>query len=92
MKATERRLLTLVPRSRLGASWLGSPSAQGGLIVVQAELLSRAIAHLDTGPLPWLAAVALLRGAAAYGVQALGARTAASVKTGLRLRAAPPRK
>ncbi|WP_197350399.1 thiol reductant ABC exporter subunit CydD [Streptomyces bathyalis] len=84
MKATERRLLTLVPRSRLGAL-VGLAAAQAGLILVQAELLSRAIAHLDAGPLPWLAAVALLRGATAYGVQALGARTATSVKTGLRL-------
>ncbi|NDU78064.1 hypothetical protein GWI34_36510, partial [Actinomadura sp. DSM 109109] len=50
----ERRLLRLVPGRVLVV--LGVLAAgQGVLLVVQAELLVRAVAGLDAGPLPWLA-------------------------------------
>jgi ATP-binding cassette, subfamily C, bacterial CydD len=59
-------------------------AAQGSVIVAQADLLARTLAHLDTALLPWLAAVAVLRGALAWTVHAVSARAAASVKAGLR--------
>ncbi|MFF9899894.1 thiol reductant ABC exporter subunit CydD [Streptomyces longispororuber] len=83
MKPTERRLLTLVPRRAQG-TLAACAVAQACLIVLQADLLARMIAHRDLGPLPWLAAVAAVRGALTWTVQARAARVAARVKTGLR--------
>ncbi len=85
MKAAERRLLRMVPRPVRGAL-AAAALGQAVLIVLQAELLARAVARLDAGPLPWLAAVAVARGALTWAVQARTARTAAQVRTDLRAR------
>lgn len=83
MKGVERRLLGCVPR------WvtvvLGVLAAgQGVLVVVQAELLVRAVAGLDAGPLPWLAGAVAGRAALAWVVTVVAGRAAARVKRGLR--------
>lgn len=83
MKAVERRLLRCVPR------WvtvvLGVLAAgQGVLLVVQAELLVRAVAGLDAGPLPWLAGAVAARAGLAWAATLLAGRAAARVKRDLR--------
>ncbi|MGI8330292.1 thiol reductant ABC exporter subunit CydD [Actinomadura scrupuli] len=83
MKAAERRLLGLVPRRRLGVLAV-SAVAQGVLIVAQAELLARALARLEVTLLPWVIAVAALRGALGWAVHLLAASTGAGVRTRLR--------
>jgi thiol reductant ABC exporter CydD subunit len=83
VKAAERRLLTLVPR-RVRGALAAAALAQAALIVLQAQLLARAVSRLEAGPLPWLAAVAVARGALAWAVQVHAARTAARVRTDLR--------
>ncbi|MFC4053642.1 thiol reductant ABC exporter subunit CydD [Actinomadura syzygii] len=83
MKAVERRLLRLVPRRvvvGLGVLAVG----QGVLLVVQAELLVRAVAGLDAGPLPWLAGVVAGRAVLAWAVALVAGHAAARVKRGLR--------
>ncbi|WP_198653420.1 thiol reductant ABC exporter subunit CydD [Actinocorallia populi] len=83
MKPVERRLLGLVPRRRLGV--LGTLAAgQGALLLVQAELLARAIAGPSAGPLPWLALAVAARASLGWAGQRMAAGTAASVKTSLR--------
>ncbi|MBB4775314.1 ATP-binding cassette subfamily C protein CydD [Actinomadura catellatispora] len=59
-------------------------AGQGVLVVVQAELLVRAVAGLDAGPLPWLAGAVAGRAALAWVVTVVAGRAAARVKRGLR--------
>ncbi|MFA1547028.1 thiol reductant ABC exporter subunit CydD [Actinomadura chokoriensis] len=83
MKAIERRLLRLLPRwvlVLLGVLAVG----QGVLLVVQAELLVRAVAGLDAGPLPWLAGAVAGRAVLAWTVTQVAGGAAARVKRGLR--------
>ncbi|RJL32872.1 thiol reductant ABC exporter subunit CydD [Bailinhaonella thermotolerans] len=58
--------------------------AQAGLIVAQADLLARAIAGLDAGPLPWLALAVAGRAALAWGSGALARRSTVKAKAELR--------
>ncbi|MFI0356311.1 thiol reductant ABC exporter subunit CydD [Actinomadura sp. 9N407] len=90
MKSTERRLLGLLPRRVLVV--LGVVTvAQGVLLVAGAWLLARAIAGLDTGPLPALAGVVAARAVLAWAAEVVAGRSAAAVKHRLReaLLAAP---
>ncbi|WP_051300475.1 thiol reductant ABC exporter subunit CydD [Actinomadura rifamycini] len=83
VKAVERRLLRCLPRRVpvvLGVLAVG----QGVLLVVQAELLARAVAGLDAGPLPWLAAAVAGRAVVAWVSAVVAGRAAARVKAGLR--------
>ncbi|MBO2454733.1 thiol reductant ABC exporter subunit CydD [Actinomadura barringtoniae] len=83
MKAVERRLLRMVPRRAmtvLGALAL----AQGVLLVVQADLLARAIAGLDAGWLVPLACVVAGRAALTWASGGIAARGGAAVKARLR--------
>ncbi|NEA26145.1 thiol reductant ABC exporter subunit CydD [Actinomadura bangladeshensis] len=57
---------------------------QGVLLVVQAELLVRAVAGLDAGPLPWLAGAVAGRAVLAWASALAAGRAAARVKRGLR--------
>ncbi|QKW36339.1 hypothetical protein HUT06_21835 [Actinomadura sp. NAK00032] len=83
MKAVERRLLGLLPRRVVAV--LGVLAAgQGVLLVVQAELLVRAVAGLEAGPLPWLAGAVAVRAVLAWAVTVVAGRAAARVKRGLR--------
>ncbi len=59
-------------------------AGQGVLLVVQAELLVRAVAHLDAGPLPWLAGAVAGRAVLAWTVTLVAGRAAARAKRGLR--------
>ncbi|WP_089313431.1 thiol reductant ABC exporter subunit CydD [Actinomadura mexicana] len=59
-------------------------AGQGVLLVVQAELLVRAVAGLDAGPLPWVAVVVAGRALLAWVVALVAGRAAARVKRGLR--------
>ncbi|WP_222870152.1 thiol reductant ABC exporter subunit CydD [Actinomadura decatromicini] len=83
MKAVERRLLRLVPR-RVVVGLGVLAAGQGVLLVVQAELLVRAVAGLDAGPLPWLAGVVAGRAVLAWVVALVAGHAAARVKRGLR--------
>ncbi|GAA3956331.1 hypothetical protein GCM10023085_43620 [Actinomadura viridis] len=83
MKAVERRLLGLLPRRVVVVLGAGAV-AQGVLLVVQAELLARAIAGLDAGPLPVLAGVVVARAVVAWVVGVVAGRSAAAVKRELR--------
>ncbi|WP_235036668.1 thiol reductant ABC exporter subunit CydD [Actinomadura sp. K4S16] len=79
----ERRLLRSVPRRAVVL--LGVLAAgQGVLLVVQAELLVRAVAGLDAGPLPWLAGAVAGRAVLAWASALVAGRAAARVKRGLR--------
>lgn len=79
----KRRLLSLLtPRARAALVLLAG--LQGVLIVLQAGLLATAIADLDAGVLPWLAAVVLARALTAAATRAVGARAAVSAKASLR--------
>lgn len=83
VKAVERRLLRCLPRRVpvvLGVLAVG----QGALLVVQAELLARAVAGLDAGPLPWLAGAVAGRAVLAWASVLVAGRAAARVKAGLR--------
>ncbi|MEU5993687.1 thiol reductant ABC exporter subunit CydD [Spirillospora sp. NPDC047418] len=83
MRVVERRLLGLLPRRvcvLLGVLAAG----QGVLLVVQAELLVRAVAGLDAGPLPWLAGAVAGRAVLAWAAALAAGRAAARVKRGLR--------
>jgi thiol reductant ABC exporter CydD subunit len=83
VKAVERRLLGLLPRRvvvLLGVLAVG----QGVLLVVQAELLVRAVAGLEVGPLPWLAGAVAGRAVLAWVVALVAGRAAARVKRDLR--------
>ncbi|MEV5830160.1 thiol reductant ABC exporter subunit CydD [Spirillospora sp. NPDC052242] len=83
MKAVERRLLRCLPRRVpvvLGVLAVG----QGVLLVVQAELLARAVAGLDAGPLPWFAGAVAGRAVLAWASALVAGRAAARVKAGLR--------
>ncbi|XNL79167.1 thiol reductant ABC exporter subunit CydD [Actinomadura madurae] len=83
VKKVERRLLGLLPRGVVAA--LGVLAAgQGVLLVVQAELLVRAVAGVDAGPLPWLAAAVAGRAVLAWAAARMAGRAAAGVKRGLR--------
>ncbi|WP_083597899.1 thiol reductant ABC exporter subunit CydD [Actinomadura madurae] len=83
MKKVERRLLGLLPRGVVAA--LGVLAAgQGVLLVVQAELLVRAVAGVDAGPLPWLAGAVAGRAVLAWAAARMAGRAAAGVKRGLR--------
>nr|WP_185033927.1 thiol reductant ABC exporter subunit CydD [Actinomadura coerulea] len=59
-------------------------AGQGVLLVVQAELLVRAVAGLDAGPLPWVAVAVAGRALLAWVVALVAGRAAARVKAGLR--------
>ena len=84
MRAVERRLLRLLPR-RAVLLLLGVLAAgQGVLLVAQAELLVRAVAGLEAGPLPWLAAAVAGRAVLAWAVTLVAGRAAARAKRGLR--------
>lgn len=83
MKPVERRLLGLVPRRRLGLL-AALAAGQGALLLVQAELLARAIADLSAAPLPWLVPAVAARTALGWASGRIAANTAASVKTSLR--------
>ncbi|SFO76539.1 ATP-binding cassette, subfamily C, CydD [Actinomadura madurae] len=83
VKKVERRLLGLLPRGVVAA--LGVLAAgQGVLLVVQAELLVRAVAGVDAGPLPWLAGAVAGRAVLAWAAARMAGRAAAGVKRGLR--------
>ncbi|MCP9947722.1 thiol reductant ABC exporter subunit CydD [Actinomadura madurae] len=83
MKKVERRLLGLLPRRVVAA--LGVLAAgQGVLLVVQAELLVRAVAGVDAGPLPWLAGAVAGRAVLAWAAARMAGGAAAGVKRGLR--------
>jgi thiol reductant ABC exporter CydD subunit len=83
VKAVERRLLRLVPR-RAGVLLGVLAAGQGVLLVVQAELLVRAVAGLDAGPLPRLAGAVAGRAVLAWAVALVAGRAAARAKRGLR--------
>lgn len=85
MKGVERRLLRLVP-GRVMVLLGVLAAGQGVLLVVQAELLVRAVAGLDAGPLPWVAVAVAVAGRAllAWAVALVAGRAAARVKVGLR--------
>ncbi|WP_433471739.1 thiol reductant ABC exporter subunit CydD [Spirillospora sp. CA-142024] len=83
MKGVERRLLRLLPR-RVTVLLGVLAAVQGVLLVVQAELLVRAVAGLDAGPLPWLVAAVAGRAVLAWTVTLVAGRAAARVKRGLR--------
>lgn len=78
-----RRLLSQVPR-RARVALAALALVRAGLVVVQADLLARAIALLDTRPLPWLAGAVLLRAGAAWCSEAVAHRAAADVAADLR--------
>ncbi|MEU8124851.1 thiol reductant ABC exporter subunit CydD [Spirillospora sp. NPDC049024] len=79
----ERRLLRSVPRRAVVL--LGVLAAgQGVLLVVQAELLVRAVAGLDAGPLPWLAGAVAGRAVLAWASALVAGGAAGRVKRGLR--------
>ncbi|MFG2089477.1 MULTISPECIES: thiol reductant ABC exporter subunit CydD [unclassified Spirillospora] len=59
-------------------------AGQGVLLVVQAELLVRAVAGLDAGPLPWLVGAVAGRAVLAWAVSLVAGRAAARVKRNLR--------
>ncbi|SPT64289.1 ATP-binding/permease protein CydD [Actinomadura madurae] len=83
VKKVERRLLGLLPSGVVAA--LGVLAAgQGVLLVVQAELLVRAVAGVDAGPLPWLAGAVAGRAVLAWAAARMAGRAAAGVKRGLR--------
>ncbi|GGU02019.1 thiol reductant ABC exporter subunit CydD [Actinomadura citrea] len=83
MKGVEGRLLRRVPGGVMVL--LGVLAAgQGVLLVVQAELLVRAVAGLDAGPLPWVAVVVAGRAVLAWVGALVAGRAAARVKRGLR--------
>ncbi|MFC5747570.1 thiol reductant ABC exporter subunit CydD [Actinomadura rugatobispora] len=89
-EAVGRRLMGLL--SRRVVVVLGAAAVlQGVLLVVQAELLARAIAGLDAAPLPYLAGAVAARALVAWLVTVVAGRSAAAVKRGLRgaLLAAP---
>ncbi|WP_245666967.1 thiol reductant ABC exporter subunit CydD [Actinomadura latina] len=79
----ERRLLRLVPR-RVSVLLGVLAAGQGVLLIVQAELLVRAVAGLDAGPLPWLAGAVAGRAVLAWAVTLVAGRAAARAKRGLR--------
>ncbi|SNR79970.1 ATP-binding cassette, subfamily C, CydD [Actinomadura mexicana] len=83
MKGVERRLLRWVP-GRVMVLLGVLAAGQGVLLVVQAELLVRAVAGLDAGPLPWVAVVVAGRALLAWVVALVAGRAAARVKRGLR--------
>lgn len=83
VRAVERRLLGLVPR-RVVVGLGVLAAGQGVLLVVQAELLVRAVAGLDGGPLPWLVVVVAVRAVLAWAVGLVAGGAAAGVKRGLR--------
>ncbi|MEV4005948.1 thiol reductant ABC exporter subunit CydD [Actinomadura sp. NPDC049753] len=83
MKGVERRLLRLVP-GRVMVLLGVLAAGQGVLLVVQAELLVRAVAGLDAGPLPWVAVAVAGRALLAWAVALVAGRAAARVKRGLR--------
>ncbi|MFI0369677.1 thiol reductant ABC exporter subunit CydD [Actinomadura sp. 1N219] len=83
MKGVERRLLRRLPR-RVPVVLGVLAAAQGVLLLVQAELLVRAVAGLDAGPLPWLAGAVAARAALAWVVTSVAGGAAAGVKRGLR--------
>ncbi|MGP4028220.1 thiol reductant ABC exporter subunit CydD [Actinomadura sp. 3N407] len=79
----ERRLLGCLPR-RVTVVLGVLAAGQGVLLVVQAELLVRAVAGLDAGPLPWLVGAVAGRAALAWAVSLVAGRAAARVKRDLR--------
>ncbi|GAA4386127.1 hypothetical protein GCM10023088_56610 [Actinomadura verrucosospora] len=83
MRGVERRLLRLVP-GRVMVLLGVLAAGQGVLLVVQAELLVRAVAGLDAGPLPWVAVAVAGRALLAWAVALVAGRAAARVKRGLR--------
>ncbi|MEU8801909.1 thiol reductant ABC exporter subunit CydD [Spirillospora sp. NPDC048819] len=83
MKGVERRLLGCLPR-RVTVVLGVLAAGQGVLLVVQAELLVRAVAGLDAGPLPWLAGAVAGRAVLAWAVSLVAGRAAARVKRDLR--------
>ncbi|MEV0666292.1 thiol reductant ABC exporter subunit CydD [Actinomadura luteofluorescens] len=83
MKGVERRLLRLVA-GRVMVLLGVLAAGQGVLLVVQAELLVRAVAGLDAGPLPWVAVVVAGRAVLAWAVALVAGRAAARVKRDLR--------
>ncbi|MFB4306720.1 thiol reductant ABC exporter subunit CydD [Actinomadura sp. GTD37] len=64
---------------------------QGALVVAQAELLVRALAPPDPGPLPWLAAVVGLRALVSWATASAVHRAAARLKADLRTALLPAR-
>ncbi|MBE1536342.1 thiol reductant ABC exporter subunit CydD [Actinomadura algeriensis] len=83
VKVVERRLLGCLPR-RVPVVLGGLAAGQGVLLVVQAELLARAVAGLSVGPLPWLAGAVAGRAVLAWASELVAGRAAARVKAGLR--------
>ncbi|MFV2172939.1 thiol reductant ABC exporter subunit CydD [Actinomadura sp. LOL_016] len=91
MKAVERRLLGCLPR-RVPVVLGVLAAGQGVLLVVQAELLARAVAGAAVWPLPWLVGAVAGRAVLAWASALVAGRAAARVKAELRgglLRAGP---
>ncbi|MGI5169579.1 thiol reductant ABC exporter subunit CydD [Spirillospora sp. CA-253888] len=82
-RRVERRLLGSLPRGVMVLLGVLA-AAQGVLLVVAAWLLARAVAGLEVGPLPWLAAVVAGRAVLAWVSARIAGRAAAAVKSGLR--------
>ncbi|WP_067830835.1 thiol reductant ABC exporter subunit CydD [Actinomadura kijaniata] len=83
MRGVERRLLAAVPR-RVLVVLGGLAAAQAVLVVVQAELLVRAVAGLVVWPLPWLAGAVAGRAVLGWVAARVAGDAAALVKRGLR--------
>lgn len=83
VKAVERRLLGCLPR-RVPVVLGVLAAGQGVLLVVQAELLARAVAGSVVWPLPWLAGAVAGRAVLAWASALVAGRAAARVKAELR--------
>ncbi|GLW63903.1 hypothetical protein Arub01_21470 [Actinomadura rubrobrunea] len=73
-----------VDRRRLLCALAPLAVLHGALVVAQAELLVRALAPPDAGPLPWLAGVVALRALTSWAAAALAHRAAARAKADVR--------
>jgi ATP-binding cassette, subfamily C, bacterial CydD len=76
-------LTRLVPRPVLAALAVTS-AGRGILLIVQARLLATAVAHLDAGPLPWLALAVAGRAGLTWLAGLIAGRGAAAIKQQLR--------
>ncbi|MFG2001444.1 thiol reductant ABC exporter subunit CydD [Spirillospora sp. NPDC048911] len=83
MKPVERRLLRRLPR-RVLVTLAVLAAGQGVLLIVQAGLLARAIADLETWPLLPLAGVVAGRAVLAWATNGVAGRAAAAAKRDLR--------
>lgn len=80
-------LTRLVPRPVLAVLGLTS-AARGILIIAQAQLLATVIAHLDTGPLSWLALTVAVRAGLTWLADQIARGSAARIKQRMRARLA----